>query len=154
MRQQRKEDLEKHVSEVNALLLKAHTDIDDINADAGLGSDEEEEFNGFDSDTAQEPQPIDQENEYIDEDKYTTITIESVDISKDGFEKQKVEGEEEKEEVKPVKEKRVWTKEFPKTKGTKKKKKKFRYESPADRKATRMKQGAKNRAAASARKAA
>jgi ribosomal RNA-processing protein 17 len=41
--------------------------------------------------------------------------------------------------------KRIWTKERPRTEWPKKKKKKFRYESPADRKATRMKEGAKKR---------
>jgi ribosomal RNA-processing protein 17 len=41
--------------------------------------------------------------------------------------------------------KRIWTKEKPKTEWPKKKKKKFRYESKADRKVTRYKEGAKKR---------
>jgi ribosomal RNA-processing protein 17 len=41
--------------------------------------------------------------------------------------------------------KRIWTKERPKTEWPKKKKKKFRYESKADRKVTRYKEGAKKR---------
>jgi len=41
--------------------------------------------------------------------------------------------------------KRIWTKERPRTEWPKKKKKKFRYESKADRKVTRMKEGAKKK---------
>ena len=47
--------------------------------------------------------------------------------------------------------KRIWTKERPRTEWPKKKKKKFRYESKADRKVTRMKEGAKKRKAREAR---
>jgi ribosomal RNA-processing protein 17 len=124
--------------------------------------DEEEEFTGF-----QEPEPINQEDEYIDEDKYTTVTIESVGISRDGFSrpgdddelaaaaaahkadddavKETEEGKGKPEIRRDANGKRIWTKERPKTEWPKKKKKKFRYESKADRKVTRYKEGAKKR---------
>jgi ribosomal RNA-processing protein 17 len=100
---------------------------------------------------------VNQEDEYIDEDKYTTVTIESVGISRDGFEKAGVDeggdADQDKENgVDGGRNKRVWTKEKPKTNRPTIRKKKFRYESKADRKTTRMKQGAKNRAQAQARK--
>lgn len=108
----------------------------------------ESEFEGFPDPVI--PEEVDREEEYIDEDKYTTVTIESVGISKDGFEK--AGGEKKEVAEAPKKEKRVWTKEKPKSNRPTTKKKKFRYESPADRKAARQKIGAKNRAAAAARK--
>ena len=48
--------------------------------------------------------------------------------------------------------KRIWTKERPKTEWPKKKKKKFRYETKAERKMERMKQGMKKKKLAEKRK--
>ncbi|ORY00021.1 nucleolar protein 12-domain-containing protein [Clohesyomyces aquaticus] len=157
LRQKRKEDLEKHVSEVNMLLRKANPDLSD-NDRANLDSDDDtDNWDGFEeTPTAPiEPAPVDREDEYVDEDKYTTVTIESVGISKDGFEKtgKAAEDEEQDKENDLNEKKRAWTKERPKVERSKKKKKqKFRYETKAERKVTRMKQGAKNRSQAAARK--
>ena len=117
--------------------------------------------------------PVDHENEYIDEDRFTTVTVEAVDVSKDGLHKVKDDDEDEEEEEKrealgthgddvepqrttalqgrtgSEKSKRVWTKEPPK--GSKKRNK-FRYESKAERKATRYKERSGNKAKARARK--
>jgi ribosomal RNA-processing protein 17 len=157
LRQKRKEDLEKHVSEVNMLLRKANPDLSDLE---GHSSDSDGgDWDGFEdsADTAAAigPAPINREDEYIDEDKYTTVTIESVGISKDGFEKTGAEKDKEdkENEEENEKKKRAWTKERPKVDRPKKRKKqKFRYETKAERKVTRMKQGAKNRSQAAARK--
>ncbi|KAF2749644.1 hypothetical protein M011DRAFT_456429 [Sporormia fimetaria CBS 119925] len=149
LRKQRKEDLEKHVAEVNALLRKANGDPSEAE-DGSDSNDEDSEFEGFDEPV---PEEINREDEYIDEDKYTTVTIESVGISKDGFESTKTGDGETEGGDDEKKEKRVWTKEKPKTIRPKKKKQKFRYESKAERKATRIKQGAKKKAQAAARKA-
>ncbi|KAH7072975.1 nucleolar protein 12-domain-containing protein [Paraphoma chrysanthemicola] len=159
LRQQRKIDLEAHVEEVNRLVKQANGDIIGLDNAADSSDDEdEEEFTGF-----EEPEPINQEDEYIDEDKYTTVTIESVGISRSGFSVPGEDNEEDKKVVEKVEEaeekgkdgkpvvrrdangKRIWTKEKPKTEWPKKKKKKFRYESKADRKVTRYKEGAKKR---------
>jgi ribosomal RNA-processing protein 17 len=160
LRQQRKIDLEKHVEEVNRLVKQANGEISGLGNDSSSSDDgSEDEFTGF-----QEPEPINQEDEYIDEDKYTTVTIESVAISRDGFSrpgeddnepahkadddgavKETEEGKGKPEIRRDENGKRIWTKERPKTEWPKKKKKKFRYESKADRKVTRYKEGAKKR---------
>ena len=120
-----------------------------------------------------EARPIDHEDEYADDDRFTTVTVEAVDVSKDGLRKVREEDEEKDEEGDtagmnesqraPDKEstaqgkdsegsKRIWTKEPPK--GLKKKKKKFRYESKAERKVTRYKERSGNKAKAKARRGA
>lgn len=94
------------------------------------------------------PEPVDHEEEYIDEDKYTTVTVEEVNVSKEGM--RKAIGDEDEEETKeykpkePEKEKKVWPK--------KPRKKKFTYETKAERKFTRSKQKAGNKAKADARR--
>jgi ribosomal RNA-processing protein 17 len=119
----------------------------------------------------------DEEDEYIDEDKYTTVTIESVGISREGFsrpgedldpeadkarkaaeakaaEEAKESGNGRPEIKRDANGKRIWTKERPRTEWPKKKKKKFRYETKADRKVTRQKEGAKKRKLVSKQKEA
>ena len=162
MRQQRKIDLEKHVEEVNRLVKQANGDVVGLDESSDDDDEKEEEFEGF-----TEPEPINTQDEYIDEDKYTTVTIESVGISRAGF---SLPGDSpdpdphadaaNSEAAAAVQEttkgghevkrdengKRIWTKERPRTEWPKKqKKKKFRYESKADRKVTRMKEGAKKK---------
>ncbi|KAF2994855.1 hypothetical protein E8E13_003966 [Curvularia kusanoi] len=149
LRQQRKVDLEKHVSETNRLMRLANGDIASESSDPD--SDEEDPatgeavFTGFED-------PINQEDEYVDEDKYTTVTVETVGINRGGFSRPGEEAEELRKEAaareereKEEKKKRVWTKERPKTDRPKKKKVKFRYETKAERKVERMKQGMKKK---------
>ena len=112
---------------------------------------------------------VDHEDEYIDEDRFTTVTVEAVDVSKHGLEKAIPDEDEESmvsDTQKPDAEhlqatvsqgrtgsengKRVWTEEPPNR--PRKKKKKFRYESKAERKATRYKERSGNKAKARARK--
>jgi ribosomal RNA-processing protein 17 len=126
--------------------------------------DAAEEWTGI-----EEVPPVDHEAEYIDEDKYTTVTVEALDLSKEGLQKVEREGRKQVEEdpAAETKEnlaetgqkdtksrKRIWTKDKPKDRSDKpkKKKKKFRYETKAERKFTRMKQGAKNSKEAKARR--
>lgn len=148
VRKQRKEDLEKHVEEVNRLVRQANGDV----SEAGDDSEdlESEACNGIDDVETPVPptEDINQEEEFIDEDKYTTVTIESVGISKHGFERRG--GDEEGEEG--TKEKKVWTKERPKSSKPKKKKIKFRYETKTERKMERVKQGLKKKKMAAKRK--
>ncbi len=113
---------------------------------------------------------IDHEAEYIDEDRFTTVTVEAVEVSKDGLRRTAEEDEEINEDsdiregdegvtntssvsgerAKTENKKRVWTKERPSR--PKKKKKKFKYESKAERKVTRHKETSKNKAKAKARR--
>lgn len=92
---------------------------------------------------------MDHEDEYVDEDRHTTVTVEEVNVTRRGLQKVGVtesedEGSEPGDQVTKSKDtgkqKRVWTKERPKV--PKKKKKKFRYESKADRKSNRAKERA------------
>lgn len=123
-----------------------------------MDDDEENEapWNGIPDDPIE---PIDHEAEYIDEDKYTTVTVEEVDVSKEGLQRILGEDEEDEETIRnrkkkeaavKLKEEAAKKKVWPK----KEKKKKFRYESKAERKFTRGKQKAGNKAKADARRGA
>ena len=135
MREGRKRDVEEHVETVNRLLRESLT-AGDIEQD----SEEEsaEEWDGFPD------QPdldlVDHEEEYIDEDRFTTVTVESVAVSRDGLFKPSLEDEEGKAK-KPAQE------EEKKPEGSshppKKKKKKFRYETKFERQLTERKAKAK-----------
>ena len=160
LREGRKTDLEEHVKAVNALLREQGGALDNERSDGS--NSEKEEWQGI-----TELEAIDHEDEYIDEDRHTTVTVEAVDVTRDGFKpiaSAEAENSDEGEEVaKPPDTKaqegrpstrpdgkRIWTKEKPN--GPKKKKKKFRYESKAERKVTRMKERYGNKAKAKARK--
>ena len=136
------------------MMRQANPDISDAPSDAEQDSDIGE-WNGI-----EEPSRIDATDEYVDEDKYTTVTIEAMDDPQDvhddgdkaGPMKETADGAEQKEGDEQRKGKREWTKNKPA--GIKKKKKpKFRYESKAERKAGRQKQKSKNSAAAKERRA-
>lgn len=108
--------------------------------------------------------------EYVDEDQYATVTVEAVDITRDGFVTPKSQSNSENEDGGQTQaevaaaaklagegKKRVWTKEKPKKtvgeKAKKKlKKKKFRYESKTERKVTRAKERSRNGLQAKARR--
>lgn len=123
-----------------------------------------EEWNGV-----EEILSVEHEAEYVDEDKYTMVTVEALDMSKEGLHKLEQEGRKQDDEdhieevvekdddagAKDTKSRKPrWTKEKPKdrTDKPKKKKKKFRYETKAERKFTRMKQGARNSREAKSRR--
>lgn len=146
MREERKQELEEHVAAVNAILKEVSS------VGAGLDGDEEGEvWVGIAEEEDQvEEEVLDREEKYMDEDRWTTVTVEAVDISKEGFKKVRDEDDEEVPQLIAAekddggKEKKKWPK--------KEKKKKFRYESKAERKFSRGKQNAGNKARADARK--
>lgn len=160
MRNERKAELERLVAEVNAQL-DLPGEVDELGSDDN--EDTEEGWHGV-----EEVPPFDHEAEYIDEDKYTTVTVEAMDLSKNGLHKVEQESrkQDEADEVAEAEDKavamgpsnatksykRTWTKEKPKDRADKSKKKKFRYETKAERKFTRMKQGARNSREAKARR--
>ena len=143
---------------MNFLLKKVD---EDFNSLTGEG----DEVNEGDRKELDETAPIDEEAVYVDEDRHTTVTIEAVDVTRDGLHKVMDEGSEEDIEDKRVvdietsqgsngkfkkKTKPVSTTNRP---GEQiKKRKKFRYESKADRKVTRHKERSNNKARAMARK--
>ena len=160
MRESRKADLEKHVEAVNSIL-RGQNEIISESSEPETES-QAEPWEGI----AEEV--VDHEDEYIDDDRFTTVTIEAVDVSKDGLHKvRQDEGQDsdaadaDKSQKKRNREaknyeidgkvaKRPRSKE--QSKGVKKKKKAFRYESKAERKATRFKERSGNKAKAKARR--
>ena len=137
--------------------------INPIASEGTIGEEERESDEDWSGIEDSEPPPIDHEAEYIDEDKYTTVTVEEVDVTREGLTKAEQNKDqdtgEDQETDKPQQqdagEKRKWTKENPKGSSNKIKKKKrnFRYESKAERKVTRTKERAKGRRQARDRKA-
>ena len=106
-------------------------------------------------------QPLDHEDNYSDEDRYTTVLIEEVDVTRQGFKKLDADEDDEAsaqqhnqpslgrltKERSSTGKKRRWTKDAPNRDKTKKKKP--RYEAKAERKITRSKErsgGAKAKA--------
>lgn len=152
IRDERKQAVDDHVKSVEAMLKEAQV--------AGLGSGEEdgsengddEEWGGFD-DKAAPPapalEPVDHEEEYIDEDLYTTVKVEAVSIDRDGLHNRaELEAEDEdsdnnsgeatekKKDSKETEAKKSWKDQ------AKKKKKKFRYGTKLERQATNRKNNA------------
>lgn len=146
-REERKREVEDHVNMVNKLLKDAGHVPAESDED-GEGSDEEE-FEGFPD--RPELDLVDDEEEYIDEDRYTTVTVETVDVSRDGLNKPLTCEEEEKAETEKRRkyEEAAAEEEAAKAKKgdfgpKKKKKKKFRYETKLERQLSDRKQKAKN----------
>jgi len=142
IREERKQNVEEHVQAIHKILREAEGAGQEAEDD-----ESEEEWGGIPDEVAPEP-PIDHEEEYIDEDRYTTVTVEAVSVDRDGLHKPKVQAdsdddsENEKKEDNPAEEKEESgkgdKKEWPK-----KKKKKFRYESKFERKGLERAQRAK-----------
>ncbi|KAG9229443.1 putative ribosomal RNA-processing protein 17 [Amylocarpus encephaloides] len=140
LREERKQELEEHVEAVNRLLKDMEPVVE------GLG-EEGDSWEGIEDEPVVEP--VDHEEEYVDEDKYTVVTVEEVDISKAGISKIAGQDSEEDEEVPKLvdaeeKNKKVWPK--------KPRKQKFRYETKTERKLSRAKQKAGNKGRADARR--
>ena len=153
---------------VNSMMKNAGRVASDSNEEGEGQEDHETEEEPWDGIKDNQNPPVDHEDEYMDEDRFTTVTVEAVDVSKEGLQKAVQEEEDGSEAVDTnsdreppqsmasqgrtgsEKGKRIWTKEPPS--GPRKKRKKFRYESKAERKATRYKEKSGNKAKARARK--
>jgi ribosomal RNA-processing protein 17 len=149
------------VEEVNAMLGLPTTAVEEYDES---NTDLDEEWKGI---SDPEPPPVDHEAEYVDEEKYTTVTVETLDVSKEGLsraqhDKDEQSSDEEDGQTPTVpngdtssrKQKRPWMKEKPKD-GVKKRKKKrnFRYEGKTERKEARAKQKSRNSKQARERRA-
>ncbi|GKZ83610.1 hypothetical protein AnigIFM56816_008705 [Aspergillus niger] len=146
--------LEEHKQQLKRL--KEEEDSDEDNSSSGSEDEGDQEWEGF-----EEPPAVDYEAEYIDEDKYTTVTVEEMDPSREGLLRsvgnESDEEGEEQTETKPApdtnsnpagdKTKKKKTDNKPK-----KKKKKFRYETKEERKLTRVKERAAKSRKAQARR--
>ena len=141
IREERKQAVEDHVQAINKILREAeYAGTSDKNRD---GSDEE--WSGLpDADVPEAP--IDLEEEYIDEDRYTTVTVEAVSVDRDGLYKPELQQSSEDEaEEKGGAEKQAEEKaeDAKRPKHPTKKKKKFRYENKFERAVEARKQRAK-----------
>lgn len=158
MREERAAEFERAMKEHQEQLKRMNqgSDSEDGSGSQNESDDEDREWGGF-----EEPPAVDYEAEYVDEDKYTTVTVEEMDPSREGLLKSaKTESDEDEDEDKRTKKEEADhdstapTKKR-KTKPTdkpKKKTKKFRYESKEDRKLNLLKQRLSNKKKAAARR--
>lgn len=128
--------------------MKRIKEEDGDSSDSNPDEDEDaEEWDGI-----EEPPAVDYEAEYIDEDKYTTVTVEEMDASREGLRKAVQGSDSEEEEEKEEKDENASAEEAKSAKPAKKakkpatdrpkknKKRSFRYESKQDRKVNAAKQ--------------
>ncbi|KAH6606321.1 hypothetical protein Trco_005474 [Trichoderma cornu-damae] len=147
LREERLREVEEHVEHVNRLLRESGA-IEDNATDQQSQSDEETtegEWAGFPD--RPNLDIVDHEEEYIDEDRYTTVTVESVSISRDGLERP----EKPQEKAGEDQDRAADNADQEKTTGPgsvrpKKKRQKFRYESKIDRQSSGRRQKAKSKA--------
>lgn len=146
---------------MNALLHRAQ------DTDSGSQWSDEDETAEQGEEAGLVPEEIDHEAEYIDEEKYTTVVVENMDLSREGLDRLGGEADDVSggideapsgEPGSPAEKnpgRRMWSKQKPKGErvAPKKKKKKFRYESKTERKISRMKEKSKNSREAKARRA-
>ena len=93
IREERKQAVEDHVQAINKILREAeYAGTTEQNQNSS-----DEEWGGV-SDTEVPEAPIDLEEEYIDEDRYTTVTVEAVNVDRDGLHKPELEQSSEDEE--------------------------------------------------------
>ncbi|CAK7199643.1 hypothetical protein SEUCBS139899_002326 [Sporothrix eucalyptigena] len=158
LKEQRQKDVEEHVRQVNEALRAARMAGGEEVTDEEEEEDDEE-WGGIEDEAPAVPEFVDHEEEYIDEDKYTTVTVEAVDVDRDGMhalsgrhtsdsEPSEAGSDEEGEEgedgtMKKTKsdaaaDSKDSNKGRKKKEWPKKKKKKFRYESKIERALSRQ----------------
>ncbi|OOQ90826.1 protein required for cell viability Rrp17 [Penicillium brasilianum] len=146
LREERAAEFKRAMEEHKLQLKRLKEEDTSDNGDSDAEEESDDEWEGI-----EEPPAVDYEAEYIDEDKYTTVTVEEIDNSREGLrksilgedleelEKAKAKAEEgakkKAEEEALAAKKRKATTDKPK-----KKKKQFRYESKQDRKLAAAKQ--------------
>ncbi|KAI2643329.1 nucleolar protein 12-domain-containing protein [Xylaria nigripes] len=149
LREDRQRQVEEHVQSVNnALKQAALAGYIDGEKDDLSENDMADEWGGF-QDAPAKQDLVDHEEEYVDEDRYTTVMVESVNVSKDGLTSSRPDEEESADEDEKVDqetqaqpEKSSGKKHFA---TQKKKPKKFRYENQLERQITNIKQKARNK---------
>ncbi|KAF4507608.1 hypothetical protein G6O67_004088 [Ophiocordyceps sinensis] len=140
LRDERRREVEEHVQTVNRILRESGAVVDPVETEPNDA--EEDEWGGFPD--KPDLDIIDHEEEYVDEDRYTTVTVETVSVSREGLSKPQVDGDEadDVEAAHPS-----GLEKEPQKKGrwpAKAKKKKFRYESKIERQLTNSGQRAKS----------
>ncbi|KAL8646971.1 MAG: hypothetical protein Q9210_005834 [Variospora velana] len=160
LRDNRRVDREKHVEAVNA----AVRNVEGLEESDTCSDDHSAKWEGI-----EDTKDVDHEDDYLDDDRHTVVTVEAVDISHDGLQRRQDDLGSEDEEMQASRrntdERR--NADGMMTKGSragsgkqrqepdarpKKRKKKFRYESKAERKVTRFKERSGGKAKARARR--
>lgn len=124
---------------VNRMLRESGAVVDPVVAEP---SDDDGEWGGFPD--KPDLDIINLEDEYVDEDRYTTVTVETVSVSREGFSKPQTDADEadEADDVEAAHPDRQAPKR--EARPAKTKKKKFRYESKIERQLTNSRQRAKS----------
>ncbi|RYO92066.1 hypothetical protein DL764_008188 [Monosporascus ibericus] len=151
LREERKKDIEEHVQHV-ASILKQVERAGYIDEEELMSGEEGGEWGGFEDAPAAEA--LDHEEEYIDEDRFTTVTVESVNVSRDGLVKPAEEesDEEDEEGVKGTAKQgdESTSGGTDRTLKPRKKKQKFRYETKVERQQNQRREKARKRRKAAA----
>ncbi|PUU78406.1 nucleolar protein 12-domain-containing protein [Tuber borchii] len=139
LRESRKQELRAHVTAVQEFSRKVALEAGDIES----GGDEAE-WDGITDDESGEGsdiQGVGGEDEYVDEEKYTTVTVEAMDLGKEESEDEEAAAERmrKREEREREEEKLMKKKEARQRNGPKEKKKKFRYLTKSERRQDRAK---------------
>ncbi|KAG6085547.1 hypothetical protein E4U30_000886 [Claviceps sp. LM220 group G6] len=147
IREGRRREVAEHVESVNKILRESGAISANVDGDGDSETQESDEWDGFPD--KPDLDMVDHEEEYVDEDRYTTVKIESVSVSRDGLSRpdqfdeeaeelarqKRAEAERQKAEAEAKDKKPAWQK---------KKKKKFRYETKLVRQLTDRKQRIKS----------
>ncbi|RYP61332.1 hypothetical protein DL769_007745 [Monosporascus sp. CRB-8-3] len=155
LREERKREIEEHVQHVTSILKQVERAGYIDEEELVLGEEEGGEWAGFEDAPAAET--LDHEEEYIDEDRFTTVTVESVNVSRHGL----VKPTEEESDVEDVEdgEGGKGTAKYgdestsgsaDRTLKPKKKKQKFRYETKVERQQNQRREKARKRRKAAA----
>lgn len=154
MRDERKKEIEEHVQSVTAILKEVERAgyIDEEENISGDGDEKGGEWGGFEDVPAANTETLDHEEEYIDEDRFTTVTVESVSVSRDGLIKpeDEEEGEDDQAEEKAKNDAESTSTSKDTTRKHKNKKQKFRYETKTERLQEQRRQKARKKRKAGA----
>ncbi|KAG6038189.1 hypothetical protein E4U41_004474 [Claviceps citrina] len=150
IREDRRRGVAEHVETVNKMLRESGAVSADLEGDDSEADVSDDEWDGFPD--KPDLEIIDHEEEYVDEDRYTTVTIESVSVSRDGLGRPhqfEDEAEEQARKKRAEAERQEAARKEAEAKGEKpswqtKKKKKFRYQTKIERQLTDRKQRIKS----------
>ncbi|KAK2009403.1 hypothetical protein LZ32DRAFT_608574 [Colletotrichum eremochloae] len=145
---ERQREVEDHVKAVSAILEEAQAANSD--EDEEINAEDFEEWDGIEEAPNKQADVVDYEDEYIDEDRYTTVKVEAISVTRDGLEKLHQDSDEAEADSQDESkaEKRVADDKATRTKVRKEwpKKKKFRYETKLERSLGAKKAKAKKKA--------
>ncbi|KAG6003873.1 hypothetical protein E4U21_001621 [Claviceps maximensis] len=151
IREERRKEVAEHVETVNRMLRESGAVVADVDEeDEDSEADDADEWDGFPD--KPDLDIIDHEEEYVDEDRYTTVTVESVSVSKDGLNRPDQLEDEAREQAKKKEEaerqeaerRKAEAEAKDKRPSWQKKKKKFRYETKLERQLSDRKQRIKS----------